>query len=115
MEHDKRFDDVVYMLEADSFSTLMVWQQNHKKVKWEEDSRGFWEKVGECGGKPVCVEVFFKTINGRRIAVYEGSSMVVDHEMIRNWMKEQCPPNTGHTNAMNFHHILNHIDKLNKE
>ena len=125
MSKDKRFEDVVFMVEANSFETLMLWDKNsecekHLKVNWVEDTISYNKIIGHMRSYdkltiyPVVVLCFFAELNGKRVVFYESTSWVVDHEMIKAWMKCQCPEGTPECDAMNFSQCLNAVRKLKK-
>jgi len=115
---DKRFDDVVYRVEANSFEYISLWKENdnlpeghHMKVKWEEDAPGFWKEIGRLAGYPICVECFFTKLNGKRVVFFDPTSRVVDWDIVQKWVKEQCPEGTPKCDAMNFGHCINEVLK----
>ena len=107
---DNRFASVEYMIEADDFAKLKLWEEWHDAIEWEQDLSARHEEVGHLSGHPVSVLVSFATINGHGVAFYWSHGRVVDWEMVDRWMKQQCPPNTPHCDAMNFHCALRVID-----
>ncbi len=102
--------DVVGFCEANSFETLELWKYWNKAVKWEQEYQGKVYQVGEIiiDGKsfPVNITVFFNKINGKRIAFHDACSLVVDHDMVKDFLKSHAPDNTYMTDAMNFCNIL---------
>jgi len=77
------------------------------KRKWQSQSTGFWREIGRVADRPICVSVFFATIDGRRIAFVEGCSQLVDHKMVREWIDaEKRDGDVPVTNAANFHNAF---------
>jgi len=120
VSEDERFDDVVYMIEANSFEQLMLWKENDerkgiRKVKWEQDCLGYGGVIGYMRSYgctksyPVSISCFFTKLNEKRIVFYEAVSMVVNRDMIRKWIKGQCPEGTPNCDAMNFHQCLSMV------
>ena len=140
-EEDKKyFKDVVFLVEATSHEDQFLWTEwsadyltlpyapkeegkfARKRVDWQQVSLGHMLTIGEIDNRPICVSMSYAIINGRKIMFYEGCSQLVDHEMIREWLKH-FTLNTirwdggtrwGHCDAMNFHHCLDAIKELNE-
>ena len=126
-EVDPRFDDVVFMIEADSFAQLQLWSDFSKESKrsrvektilWEQDGSGFAEEVGRLQTMtrqkktlPVMCEVTFAKLIGFRVAFYNACSRVVDWDLVHAWMEKQCP-GAGKCDAQNFHLCLRKIEEL---
>ncbi len=114
---DPRLKDTEFLIEADHFSQLSLWEKCHTLVKWEEDSRGIFFTIGNLAGHPIAVNLSWAKLNGHRICFYSADSRVVDWQMIREWLDKICYPlwdnGTRHarTNAMNFHHCFQHVIK----
>lgn len=112
-EEDERLSNSIFVVEADSYGQFALWKEFHEEVEWEEDSRGFWQQVGEVAGMPVCISVNFAKIYGQQICFYYGSSMVTHHGMIEDWIMEKCGHpkydsghRRAHCDAMNFWHCV---------
>jgi hypothetical protein len=124
---DPRFDDVVFMIEADSFAQLHLWSEFSSESKrplikstvhWEQDTSGFARNVGNLQTMtrrketlPVMCEVFFAKLEGFRVAFYSACSRAVDWELVHGWMRKQCP-GVGKCDAQNFHLCLDKIREL---
>lgn len=92
-----------------------IWRNWHEHVTWQQENMGHWQKIGECGGHPVCISLFWNVVNGRRVLFYEGTSRVVDYEMIERWAREYAlNPGAETAVAMNFHNVARAIDKANE-
>ena len=115
----ERLKDVVFVIEATSFEQLALWKEHSKQGKgiidWEEDNSGYAETVGEFGGYPVVINVSFARLNGYRIMFYYAMSKVVNHDMIKDWLKNNCNPKQdegtrdAHADAMNFSHAIHYV------
>jgi len=57
----------------------------------------------------VVITCSFSKLNNKRVVFYEAVSRVVDHDMIREWMRGQCPEGTPNCDAMNFHQCLSMV------
>lgn len=113
----KFLDGVVGCVEANSNERSNLWERNSKreddrKKTWEENSSGLGVCVGIIGDFQVYISMTTAVIDGQKILFYDGTSRVVDHEMIRSWLKD-CLPKTAfdgdklnNTDAQNFHCVF---------
>jgi hypothetical protein len=126
LDHIGFFKDVVFIVEADSFSRHMLWRenfgingQNAKVVKsWEEISEGFLVTVGHFANCQVCVEIFFSIINGKKVMFYDAVSEVVKHSMVKDWLLRYSEGITwdngerwAHCDALNFAQCIEAISQ----
>ena len=115
-EHAEYFDGVYYCLEATHNEQFMFWKIYwHDKVNegvtsWEEVGMGKCATIGYIDDRPICVTIFYAIINKAKVAFYEGTSQLVDHKMIEDWLDLHFKKNTDGrgniSNASNFHHCL---------
>ncbi len=128
------FLDTAFIVEADDTQVLDLWTKYGKPgapdaVPWEQVMRGAHVGIGQLWlGKrrlgiaemhPVAVSIQYAIIHGRRVMFYHGCSMIVDHEMIRGWLKywtrETLRWDGGsrwaHCDAGNFHHCLDALTR----
>ena len=129
---DPRLEDTVFVVEADSFASHMLWSEHAKqgsvystlspdakRYQWEQDTMGLWYQIGELDNRPVAISFNWFKIDGHRVMFYECMSQVVDHKMVEEWLRRHCSPRCisgrlAHCDAMNFHHCLHEIDRLNE-
>jgi hypothetical protein len=117
---------VVGVVEASSQEYHNIWDRNDrreegKKRIWVSDLTGLGACVGTLAGYPVYVSMRKATIDGHLILFVEGTSRVVDHTMIRDWMtaamnkwsgktKRDVGPGQDEewrwTDATNFHNVF---------
>ena len=110
---------VVGMVDANSFETLSLWQQNQirdNQRTWEESRNGYLVTVGQMDDRPICLSVSYATIDGHKILFIDACSEVVDYAMIEEWLKKYLPETAwterfggkyiNRTNAMNFHNVF---------
>ena len=125
-ETKEKFKDVVFVIEATDFERFALWQMNNSEVdsyrikSWESESRGWAPTIGYLDDKPVVVSLSYAKLNGHRVVFYYAPSMIVDHEMVRNWIDHhtqhlefegrQC-----HTNANNFAHCYRRVGVYDNE
>lgn len=130
---DKRFDNTVYLIEANAYEQLALWQTNAidsgwtfdkgkwPKIRWEQQNPGTHIVIGYVEEKsrwlefwkhseprPVALYFFWDKLNGKTVCFWEACSEIVDHKMIQNWFNENLP-NIPRTNAMNFGHVISAI------
>lgn len=119
----RRFDQVVYFVEATSFETHSLWKRDHHDEKiikeWEQDV-GNGIKVGKVGKHEVWVSFMFNKLDGQWVCFYNATSQVVDHTLVENWIKKNCPVKTSDgrwamCDADNFHHAIHRIEELNEK
>lgn len=108
-----------WLVEATDFEQLTLWckwSAGNKATNliWEQDCRGRIETIGKLNKKPVAVCIFWYRIEGVAVGFYEATSVVVDHDMVRNWL-EKTYPKAQFTNASNFHHCAHDISNLTKK
>lgn len=109
-----------WLIEANSFEQLVLWQRWSAENKatnliWEQDSRGSIQTIGKLDKRPVAVCIFWYQIEGIIVGFYEATSIVVDHDMVRAWLKKTYPK-AQFTNSYNFHHCAHGIsDKTKKK
>ncbi len=121
------FKDVVFLVEATHCEQHYLWLTHHfkdvgygKVERWEQEGMGHGVIIGYVDKRPVNLSISYAKIDGRRVAFFEGVSQVVDHEMIREWLR----PRTKHLSwdggriarcdAMNFAHCLHAIEAMNR-
>lgn len=111
--NQEKINETMFLVEADDFSRLALWEKFNTRLDWKEDIRGFWTEIRTIDHRPICVSIFWAVIDGQRVAFYYGTSQLVDHEMIENWIKKTFNYPLAHCNAMNFHLCLDAINEAN--
>lgn len=110
------FEGVVGVVEATSYESMCLWREYHKErgMPWEADLGGYLPTIGQLDGRPVCLSLFVKKIDGHKLLFIEATSQVVDHKMIDEWLKANLPATAfqpggeyiNYQNAMNFHNVF---------
>ena len=113
---DERFSDCKFLVEATSCEQHYLWCEFHDALPWEEDCMGFAYKICELDNQPVMICFTFCKINGHRICFYYGSSQVVDHKAIKDFLFKNFnvkydKTRWAHCDAMNFSHCLSCVLK----
>ena len=104
---DMRIKNAVYVVEADSFARHSLWEQCHTSHNWEEDSSGLVVEIGRFNKLPICLSIWFATIDGHLVMFYECISLLAHWGKIDEWLKNNVPSiNGNHCDAMNFHNCL---------
>lgn len=91
------------------------------KVDWEDEPMGKTECVGTYNGKQIWVSFYFSRINGHKVAFYECTSVVVNHDVVENYLMRYFQKTYDnysrwcHTNATNFHNCICGLTRLDKE
>lgn len=118
------FKDVHFMVAANDNERQMLWEQWHyrptdgmKAIPWEQINPGHIVTIGKVrlGGLrghvfPVCVNIAYARVHGKKIMMYWPCSLIVDHKMVEDWRNywfqragTQTKSGLCHTNGMNFH------------
>jgi hypothetical protein len=128
-QDEKLFEDVVFLVEANSYESHSLWERFHYKphegyphIKdWKDVSLGHMICIGEIKKRPICVTVHYAIINGKKICFYDGVSALVDNTMINEWLDywffDRIKWEMGRKpicDAMNFHNCLQAIGALDK-
>lgn len=133
---DKRFEDTIYLVEADSFALHTLWTHHSKeyddgfkdkmgsfknqKQNWKQDCSGFTYEVGTFGKKPIMVTFFFYHIDDLRVGFYDCHSLVKHFGMVEDWIDKNIPTKEnggillGKCDAQNFHQCLHEIERRNR-
>ncbi len=110
--NNKRLDallaEAVYMVEADDFARLKLWEENHKRFKtWEEINPGHVLHLGSFpDGRPVIMVIWYNRLDGKVIGFYEVTSEVADWGLVNDFFKTRDKKTT---NAINFGHALREL------
>lgn len=112
------YDKVVFVVEADDYAQQKLWEDWHKKLSWEPSTRGEMIQIGSILDRPIVITLFVHTLQGHKVLFYNATSQLVDHQMVEEWLEKHCNPKwdngtrRAHTDANNFHHVINHLDDL---
>lgn len=113
---DQHFSDLFAktecVVEATSCEKLFLWERHaeHGSVRWHEETAGWFTKVGELAGRPVCLSLTWACLGipGVWVLFWEATSKVTDSEMGEAWLESMTPGAEVRTNAGNFHLVLRH-------
>lgn len=123
-EDARKILETEFIVEGSHEDSFNFWKMWHSVLSVVQDGRGFGQQIGELGGYPVCVTVFWHIVEGKRVAFVAGSSRVVDHTMVEEWVKETFPVFKRHqdaraagdyndmypmANMSNIHHCLHKV------
>jgi len=125
-EKEAKLKSSVFFVEANSCEKLELWKEcgEEYKIDIKQDNYGFSQIIGHINDDkemPVCLCFSFNIIEGCRVCFYESTSRFSDRTMIEEWLKENYPvkwdrgTRTAMTNAMNFHHAIDHIREIKTE
>lgn len=103
-----------FAVEASDFEALCIWEKWHERVTWEQGREGRLCTIGHVNDMPVCVQLTWNFVAGRRVVFYHATSQVVDHRMVDAWVRAHAmTPRGMHTDAMNFHIVAHEIERAN--
>ena len=109
------YKDVHGIVEATGYESLMLWREFHQeqKLSWVQNNAGWLECVGKVGDKEVWISPLAHIVNGRKILFVEATSVVVDWDLIEEYLKKNVPSAVTRNeiylnkeNAMNFHCLV---------
>jgi hypothetical protein len=104
-----------FAVQATDYEALCIWKEWHERVSWEQEYAGTIREVGRVGDDPVCVQLTWNVVAGRRVVFYWASSRVVDYRMVDAWVRAHAmTPNATHGDAMNFHVVAHAIERANE-
>ncbi len=115
--------DVEGAVEADSYASHQLWFEcaadankfgGQGNKTWEQGRSGTGRVVGTFAGHPVFVSLFKNVVDGKQILFYDATSVIVDHDMVREYIETAIGEAQGFkpdgrdffTDAQNFHNIL---------
>lgn len=107
--------ETMFLIEATDFEQHCLWEQTHKRCRWEQINPGLWERVGHLAARPVAISVSWARIDGRVVAIWTMTSQVTDSVMAETWLSQRFGEikwgggRRAWTNAQNFHHALEAI------
>ena len=110
--------DIIGVVEATSFEQLCLWERYHEKYEWESTRHGYLPAIGSIDSRPIHVSLMTVTVKGHKILFWEATSVVVDHDMIKEWFTKYLPKSAfqsnseyiNSTDAQNFHNIFHYVD-----
>jgi hypothetical protein len=126
-EFKQRLSEVKFVVEATGFEKLVLWQQHADDsslskggplVRWEHDPFGMMVEIGILANMPLCLNLSFAVLNGKRIMFWDAVSVVTHYDMALQWLNENCPVyydggRKARCDAMNFHLCLHHVTGVN--
>lgn len=128
-EQERKLKETVFFIETTSCERQFLWEENQRckgqdhHVDWKQDMMGFWQTIGHVNGRkhqPVCVSFSFALLNGKRVCFYEVTSRFSDSVMVEEFIEKRYPVKWDNgtrramTDAMNFHHVIDHIQTTTK-
>lgn len=115
-ERARRIRETAFVVEATSEEQNSFWLRWNTVLRFEQINPGYWEQIGTMGlrRQAVCISLSWFRIEGKLVAFYEPTSVVVDHDMIEKWVIKTFPVLKGsrrdhHANATNFHNCLHTV------
>lgn len=104
-----------YLVESTSFEKFCLWEKHGAKdakypLNWNDDFMGCMKKISEFANHPICINFQFAKIGKLSVGFYHACSTIVDHNLVRKWLKENCP-NAQFTDAQNFHNVYHAAKK----
>ncbi len=125
------FEDVFFLVESTSYEQHNLWLDWSRdsiwkrpsptvlEVSWKQD-RGYTVEIGRIDKRPICVNISYDYISGKKIMFYDGCSELIDNKMIEEWLKHNFTrmwdkgTRWSQCNAQNFHLCLTAIKENEK-
>jgi hypothetical protein len=119
-DYKPSFEPVDFVVEATDTERFFLWRFNDerkdgRKVSWKEIPSGLMVVFGEFAGFPVSVSLTWAFVNGRKVCFYADESRVVDHDMVKKFVRDYVASASARfSNASNFHNTLIDIKLANE-
>lgn len=104
----KRLLETFGLVEANSAERYYLFfnlKQNGYTV--EEISEGYSINIGTFHGHSICLNFFWHKVNGVLVGYYSPDGVIVNWDMVKEWIKKNLPHVKANNDAMNFHNTLN--------
>lgn len=116
---DGYLDDVVGVVEADSYASHMLWLEHaldaakygppdRTRYEWIPTGHGYGQKVGEIDGRPIWISLLTNTVNGYKLLFWHATSPAVDYHQCEEWLKANLP-----TTAFRKDGCINRAEPMN--
>lgn len=112
--------DPCYIVEINSSEKSMLWEKY--KNYWVDNNGGYMITVGTFHGHPVCISLGTFLIHGQQVVTVDPTSMLVNHQMIDDWLSYHFPklmPADGYQyrnhDSSNFHLVTHRAISLNEQ
>lgn len=113
-EMRKWLADCMGAVEASNEEQHQLWADNDRRrdggkaKEWVSEGIGYGPCVGLFGDKPVHVSLRLAEVAGQWIVFYHATSLVVHHDLVRDWLKAHLPEAAyeNRTDAANFHNVF---------
>lgn len=120
-----RIPKTVFLVEANDFAQRQLWEEwaiggnfkNHFPItrkRWEDRPVIGLQGVGRMDNFPVVVKLFFHEIDGFCVCFYDACSVVVNHNMVEDWLIKTFP-GVRKTDANNFGSVMSYLEKLTED
>lgn len=82
---DEFIDDVAFVIEANRNEAQWLWEK-YNDIGYSTENSGVMKHLGDFGGMPVWLSLFVGHLNGVKFVLYEPTSLVVDYQMVRDFL-----------------------------
>lgn len=113
-ELEEKIAKTEYLVEADDFTKQALWQRHSheglpfsRSERWDgprfewRDLPGVGFHIGDLDGRPLMLTVMWSIVGGALVGFYHGSSQLVDHARIEEYLDEKFP-DVPRTDARNL-------------
>ncbi|MFG6083750.1 hypothetical protein ACEUZ9_005475 [Paracoccus litorisediminis] len=107
-------EGVTGVVEANSFESLYLWEENQRLTRreWVSTRHGFGPCIGQIDGRPIAISLMTATIDGQKILFLDATSVLIDWHLIDAWLEKNLPQSArledriNRTDALNFQNIF---------
>jgi len=121
---EDRLKKTKFIVEATGFEQHVLWTRFAKEswdrirsdysIDWQRISPGWIVTIGQSSdGRPLCIDTAWAELNGVLVCFYYDCSEIMDTKLTREWLEKHCSARIS--NADNFHHCLDEVDKCQKK
>lgn len=103
---DEWFKTVHAHVNATSFEQFCIWKEYKDRFDWISNPSGKLLTLGMVDKRPTCVSLNTAKVGGKVILFFEGTSMLCDHQLINDFIREKCPQVALFVDAQNFHNAV---------
>lgn len=113
---DPRIAQTRFLVEANDFSYLKLWEEWHSKAQWIDQRSGNLYKIAsielihgdQIKERSICVSLRWALLEGRLVCFWYPTSSAIDYEIIEVWLQTHFQ-NVFAVNSENFHNLINQL------
>lgn len=83
--------DVVVLISSSCETMSMYNDFMQQKMSYKQDMSGYMHTIGHIHDRPICISPMIHVIDGVNVLYVEAMSVLIDWEMIEDWVKARVP------------------------